>query len=199
MVSGTKSHGIVGLLVACVLSFAAAGCARKSAQAKVPVSAAPTSAEAERPMNAAPDTTAEPPVEAVIPPPALAPAVAPPPPVPIPSKQPAGPRKPVAEQPATEGPTEPPVHSPPPQISPQISPGDQAIYERRTSDDIAVAETNLRDAGGTQGNASQQDLVDKIRSFLAESRQASKDGDWARAQTLAQKARLLSVELINSR
>ncbi len=199
MASGTKSPGIAGLLVACVLAFAAAACARKNAQAKVPVSAAPTSAEAARPMNAAPDTTAEPPVEAVIPPPALPAAVAPPPPVPIPSKKPAGPRKPVAEQPATEGPAEPPAHSPPPQISPQISPGDQAIYERRTSDDIAVAEKNLSDAGGTQQNASQQDLVDKIRSFLAESRQASKDGDWARAQTLAQKARLLSVELINSR
>jgi len=150
-------------------------------------------------MNAAPDTTAEPPVEAVIPPPSLPPAVASPPPVPIPSKKTAGPRKPVAEQPATEGPTEPPAHSPPPQISPQISPGDQASYERRTGDDIAVAEKNLSDAGGTQQNASQQDLVDKIRSFLAESRRASKDGDWARAQTLAQKARLLSVELINSR
>lgn len=199
MARGAKSPRIVSLLVACVLAFAAAGCARKSAQAKVPVSATPASAEAERPMNAAPDTTAEPPVEAVIPPPALPAAVAPPPPVPIPSKKPAGPRKPVAEQPATEGAPEPPAHSPPPQISPQISPGDQASYERRTSDDIAVAEKNLSDAGGTQQNASQQDLVDKIRSFLAESRQAGKDGDWARAQTLAQKARLLSVELINSR
>ncbi len=103
MASGTKSPRIVSLLAACVLALAAAGCARKNAQAKVPVSAAPSSAEAERPMNAAPDTTAEPPVEAVIPPPALAPAVAPPPPVPIPSKKPAGPRKPVAEQPVTEG------------------------------------------------------------------------------------------------
>jgi hypothetical protein len=40
--------------------------------------------------------------------------------------------------------------------------------------------------------------VGKIRSFLSQSRDASKDGDWARAQNLAQKARLLSNELINS-
>jgi hypothetical protein len=47
-------------------------------------------------------------------------------------------------------------------------------------------------------NAAQQDLVGKIRSFLSQSRDASKDGDWSRAQNLAQKARLLSDELINS-
>ena len=41
-------------------------------------------------------------------------------------------------------------------------------------------------------------LVEKIRSFLAQSLDASKSGDWARAQNLAQKARLLSTELINS-
>ena len=47
-------------------------------------------------------------------------------------------------------------------------------------------------------SAAQQDLAEKIRSFLAQSRDASKGGDWARAQNLSQKARLLSVELINS-
>ncbi|MFZ3201530.1 MAG: hypothetical protein WA175_10320, partial [Candidatus Acidiferrales bacterium] len=94
--------------------------------------------------------------------------------------------------------SEPPAHAPAPQISPEISPHDQESYERSTGDDIAVAEKNLQDASGKKWNAAQQDLVDKIRSFLAESLEASKDGDWARAQTLAQKARLLSVELINS-
>ncbi len=148
-------------------------------------------------MNTAPDTSAEPPVEVVIPPPALPAAGALPPPVPIPSKRP-GPRKPAAGQPAMETSSEPPAHSPPPQISPEISPRDQASYERSTGEDIAVAEKNLDDVQGKQLNAAQQDLADKIHSFLEESRQASKDGDWARAQTLAQKARLLSVELINS-
>jgi hypothetical protein len=56
----------------------------------------------------------------------------------------------------------------------------------------------LAQANGKQLSAGQQDLEEKIRSFLVQSRDASKSGDWARAQNLAQKARLLSVELVNS-
>jgi len=198
MTSGTRSFRFASLLVVCGLALAATGCPKKSAQSKAPVSAAPApSAETERPMNTAPDTSAAPPVEAVNPP-ALPPAEAVPPPVPIPSKKPSAPRRPAAGQPAMDVSSEPQAHAPVPQISPEISAHDQATYERNTGDNIAVAEKNLQDASGKNWNAAQQDLVDKIRSFLAESRQASKDGDWARAQTLAQKARLLSVELINS-
>ena len=47
-------------------------------------------------------------------------------------------------------------------------------------------------------NAAQQDLAGKIRSFTDQARDAGKGGDWTRAQNLAQKARLLSIELINS-
>lgn len=90
------------------------------------------------------------------------------------------------------------AHPPAPQISPQLSPGDQAAYERKTGEDTSVAEKNLQETSGKQLNAAQQDLVGKIRSFLSQSRDASKDGDWVRAQNLAQKARLLSVELVNS-
>ena len=61
-----------------------------------------------------------------------------------------------------------------------------------------MARKNLQAARGKQLNAAQQDLVDKIGSFLAQSLDASKGGDWSRAQNLAQKARLLSVELVNS-
>ncbi len=84
------------------------------------------------------------------------------------------------------------------QITPELSPGDQASYERKTTDDLAVAEKNLGQANGKQLSAAQQDLVAKITSFASQSRDASKSGDWARAQNLAQKARLLSVELLNS-
>jgi hypothetical protein len=95
-------------------------------------------------------------------------------------------------------PAEQPTRPPAPQISPQLSADDQASYERKTSDDTSVAEKNLAQANGKQLNAGQQDLEEKIRSFLAQSRDASKSGDWARAQNLSQKARLLSVELVNS-
>lgn len=189
---------MVLILLACAGSLAGTACSRKVAHAAPPV-AAPPAPDAERPMNIAPDTDAAPPAESVTPPPAIpvVPAAVPPP-VAFPQSKPApAPRKPVAEQQNTEGSSETP-HAQPPQISPQLSPGDQATYERRTNDDINVAEKNLQQTGGKQLSAAQQDLVGKIRSFLDQSRDASKGGDWARAQTLAQKARLLSVELVNS-
>ena len=66
------------------------------------------------------------------------------------------------------------------------------------NDDVTAAEKGLQQTNGRQLNAYQQDLVEKIHSFLDQSRDASKGGDWARAQNLAQKARLLSTELVNS-
>jgi len=85
-----------------------------------------------------------------------------------------------------------------PQISPQLSPNDQAVYERKTNEDISVAEKNLQSAKGRQLNPSQLDLAEKIRSFVTQAHDAAKASDWTRAQNLAQKARLLSTELVNS-
>ena len=149
-------------------------------------------------MNTAPDTDATPPVETAAAAPTLpAASTSPTPPVVIPSTKPVAPHRAAGEQPAAEAAAEP-SHPPAPQISPQLSPGDQATYERNTGDDIALAEKNLAQTNGKQLSAAQLDLTEKIRSFLSQSREASKDGDWIRAQNLAQKARLLSVELINS-
>jgi hypothetical protein len=145
-------------------------------------------------MTIAPDTDATPPVEAPSAPPQVALESAPPPDS-IPAAR--APRKPV-EQPVTEASAEPPARPPAPHISPQLSPVDQASYQRKTNDDVSVATKNLQAAQGKQLNAAQQDLAGKIRSFLAQSLDASKSGDWSRAQNLAQKARLLSTELINS-
>jgi hypothetical protein len=189
---------IVAILTACGLSLAAAGCARKQAHAAPPAPApAPSSAAAARPMTAAPDTTASPPVETAASPPVL-PAASTPPPVPVPASRLPAPRRPAGERSTTEAEAELPEHPAAPQISPQLSPSDQASYKRRTGEDISVAERNLQQASGRQLSAAQQDLVEKIRSFLAQSRDASTGGDWARAQNLAQKARLLSIELLNS-
>jgi hypothetical protein len=148
-------------------------------------------------MNTAPDTDASPPTEVVEAPPALPTSAAPPPaPVTIPPPKPAAPRRPAGDQPDTEA--EQPAHPAAPQISPQLSPSDQATYQRKTVDDTTVAEKNLQETSGKQLNAAQLDLVGKIRSFLLQSRDAIKDGDWVRAQNLAQKARLLSGELVQS-
>jgi hypothetical protein len=150
-------------------------------------------------MNTAPDTNASPPTEAVTPPPAIPDTATAPPPVTIPHAK-TGPKPPKpAPEPAPEPPADqPPSHPAAPQIAPQLSPGDQASYARKTNEDIDVAEKNLQQANGKQLSAAQNDLVEKIRSFLSQSREAAKAGDLARAQNLAQKARLLSVELVES-
>jgi outer membrane biosynthesis protein TonB len=106
-------------------------------------------------------------------------------------------RKPPVESAADSQP-EQPARAPAPQISPQLSPGDQASLQHKTQDDILVAQKNLQQSSGRVLSAAQKDLVDKIQSFLSQSGEASKAGDWSRAQNLSQKARLLSVELVDS-
>ena len=185
----------IAVALLCALSLCAGGCEEKKVHAAVPATA-PTPPEAQRPMTTAPDTDAAPPIEAAEPPPAV-PAATPAPPVTLPEGKPQAPRRPAGGQLSADTDTDT-SHPPVPQISPQLSPGDQASYERRAGEDISVAEKNLQGVSGRQLSAAQQDLADKIRSFLSQSRDASKSGDWVRAQNLAQKARVLSVELINS-
>jgi hypothetical protein len=186
------------LLLAGLLPLALTGCEDKSVHAAVPVSKAPVPADPVHPMSIAPDTTAAPPLDAVVAPPA--PPVAPTgvaPSVTISTAKPPAPRRPAGQSGAAAE-AEAAPHPAAPQISPQLSPEDQASYQRKTTDDISTAESNLQRASGRQLNAAQQDLVEKIRSFLGQSRDAGKGGDWVKAQNLSQKARLLSAELIES-
>lgn len=184
--------------LACGLSLGVAGCARHNVHASAPV-VTPPSPAIDRPMTIAPDTDASPPMDAVATPPSMPPAAEAPPPVPVVPANPPAPHRAgsATGQPENAEP-EPAAHPPAPQISPQLSARDQATYEHKTSDDLGVAEQNLGQANGKQLSAAQQDLVEKIRSFISNSRAASKSGDWPTAQNLAQKARLLSVELLNS-
>ncbi|HVB85356.1 MAG TPA: hypothetical protein VNK23_01655 [Candidatus Dormibacteraeota bacterium] len=187
------------LLLVCAISLCAAGCARNHVHASVPVSSPPMapSPEPVRPMTIAPDTDATPPVDAEMAPPAIQASSTPPVPMVIaPTTTPPAPKRRAEEHPAQ--PDQQPAEHPAPQISPQISATDQSADARKTSDDIATAERNLQQTNGKKLSAAQQDLADKIRSFVAQSRDASKTGDWDRAQNLAQKARLLSTELLNS-
>jgi hypothetical protein len=199
MPSRSSEARVVAALIAGGLSFAFAGCARQKVQAAPPVAAvpAPSAAETQRPMNIAPDTNASPPTEVLEPPPAIPDATTPPPAVVVPRPKPAKPTRPVTE-PTTELPADQTAHPPAPQISPQLSPEEQANYQRKTKEDLDVAERNLQQANGRKTSAAQDDLKEKIRRFIEQSRDASKAGDLARAQNLAQKARLLSVELVES-
>lgn len=172
------------------LALSASGC-KHNVQAAAPVASAPVPKPAEPPPQTepAPDVHETPDANSTSStPPALNNSSSPPPPPPV--------HKPKKTEPANEQPET--SHPDAPQISPQLSPGDQAAYERATNDDISAAEKNLQSAVGRPLNAAQQDLAEKIRTFVSQSREASKSGDWSRAQNLAQKARVLSAELVGS-
>jgi outer membrane biosynthesis protein TonB len=157
-------------------------------------------------VRAAPPSVASPPETEPFPQPTVAipqPAAAPTEPPDV--KTPSQPVPAVAEQPRPRPPVEAEAAAPKPepepeplQIAPQLSAKDQAAAVRTTTDDIRVAERNLQLAYGRQMNASQNDLVAKIAGFLAQAHEAIRTGDWVRAQNLAQKAQVLSVELIKS-
>ena len=83
-------------------------------------------------------------------------------------------------------------------MSPQLTPADQATYQQKTNEDIAAAEKNVQKAYGRELTAAQHDLVEKIRGFIGQAHEAARESDWVRARNLAQKANVLSVELVNS-
>jgi hypothetical protein len=191
------------VLLANVLALASSGCEQKTVKAAVPVASTPMPQPSDsKPLTSvAPDTTATPPevVEASAPPPAPPPSSAAPLSVTSPRTKPAPPpRKQPSEPPTAEASAEQAPRPPAPLISPQLSANDQATYARKTDEDVNAAESNLQRSADKRLSAAQRDLVEKIQSFLSQSREASKAGDWARAQNLAQKARLLSVELVDS-
>jgi hypothetical protein len=193
----TKVTSLITLL-ACGLSLAITGC-EKTVKASPPVASAPIPQPADsRPItNIAPDTTATPPEVAEAPPPAPPPTASAPLPVtPTRSKPAPPPHKQSAEPQTTESPEQ--SRPPAPQISPELSPSDQLTYARKTDEDINVAQKNLQQSADKRLSAAQTDLVEKVKSFVSQSREASKAGDWARAQNLAQKARVLSNELVES-
>jgi hypothetical protein len=178
------------LPIAVVLAIFSGGCAAKKTHAQVPAANAPpakpipTNAPTAQPSNPPalkapansgvnlPETDEQTPEDLVKP--------AAPPPKP----------KPEVSAPAKT--------TPAPQISPQISVADQAAYEQKTNENIAGAEKNLQTASGHSLNSAQNDLVEKIKVFMDQARDAVKEAELARAQNLSQKAYLLSVELVDS-
>lgn len=108
------------------------------------------------------------------------------------------PIEPKPRPPTTPAPETPAPKPAPPQITQRLSPTQEAELKSQTEKSIAEAETNLRRAYGRQLNEAQHDMVEKIQSFIAQSREASEAGDWNRARIQADKARVLSIELVNS-
>ncbi len=85
-----------------------------------------------------------------------------------------------------------------PMIAPQLSPEQTAAAQQQTSASVNIAEKNIAGSQGRSLNAMQSDLASKVRSFLAEAREAAQVGDWTRASSAAKKAEVLSQELVSS-
>jgi hypothetical protein len=85
-----------------------------------------------------------------------------------------------------------------PQIAPQLTAAEATAAQQQTGQSLAIAERNIGSAEGKSLNATQQDLASKVRSFMAEARDAAKTGDWTRARAAAKKAEVLSQELAAS-
>ena len=85
-----------------------------------------------------------------------------------------------------------------PSITPQLPPSEAQALQQQMDNSVRAAERNLAAAKGKKLNPAQLDLVSKVKSFLADSRKAAKEGDLRRADTLAEKAQVLSEELAAS-
>jgi hypothetical protein len=177
------------LMLLCAAAVATAGCGSKHIVRAAPPSVSTPPPEEPPP---APSPPAPAPVETKTEEPLPELPLPPPPPAPVRRPSP----RPRPEQPETAEPAPPKPE--PPQISPQLSAQDLAAAKTNTAWKITTAEKNVQLANGRRLNAAQKDLVEKIKGFLAQAHGAILADDWIRAQNLAEKARILSVELEKS-
>jgi hypothetical protein len=85
-----------------------------------------------------------------------------------------------------------------PTIAPQLSRQESTAAQQETNQSLGIAEKNLAATRGKNLNATQSDLVSKIKGFLKDAREAAQAGDWSHARSLAKKAQVLSEELAAS-
>lgn len=91
-----------------------------------------------------------------------------------------------------------PEKQPEPGIAPEFSAQEAEAAKAETQRNLDEMEKNLTQSSGKTLNASQQDLVSKVRGFAENARDAMKNGDWVRAKNLSKKAAVLSEELAAS-
>jgi hypothetical protein len=165
-----------------------AGCANKHIVRAAPPSVSTPPPDVAAPMpppEAPPPVTTEEEPAPEVPSPVLAPT---------PPKRPAAPKRPASAESAESAPAKPA----PPQLTPALSPRDLEATKSNTTKSLTTAEQNLALANGKQLSPAQKDLSEKIKGFLAQSHEAIMADDWVRAQNLAEKARVLSAELVKS-
>jgi len=82
------------------------------------------------------------------------------------------------------------------ELLPQTTTAEQSKQQSEVDQLLAAAEENLKKIAGRQLTADQQDTVSQIKQFMEQSKQAVAAGDTERAHNLAEKAKLLSEELV---
>ncbi|MGB7845942.1 MAG: hypothetical protein WBL63_10030 [Candidatus Acidiferrum sp.] len=84
---------------------------------------------------------------------------------------------------------------PQPSIAPEVTTEEQTAARTETQHNLDQVEKNLASVSGRTLDATQQDLVSKVRGFAENAREAMRGGDWVRAKTLSKKAAVLSDQL----
>jgi outer membrane biosynthesis protein TonB len=196
---------IAGILLVSLLALG--GCKKKKPVVPPPQAQAPTVTQPEPEVQPPAPVASEPNrPQPEAPPLETTPA---PTPAPKPKTKPRHTAKKTIPPPAVEKPAENAAEKQPPKTvvtdggtqpaTPQLSasmPHDQAIHQKlNTNQLLEAADYNLKSVTRTL-NADEQAMVQHIRSYMQQSRDATKDGDTERAYNLALKAHLLSDELI---
>jgi hypothetical protein len=81
-------------------------------------------------------------------------------------------------------------------ISPDVSPQQASQQRGRTTWLLGKTNENLKTLAGRRLSATQHETVDQIKRYVEESEAATKAGNLQRAYTLANKARMLSGDLV---
>jgi hypothetical protein len=81
------------------------------------------------------------------------------------------------------------------EIVPELTVEQVEEAKAETLRDLELTEKMVRLAWGKELNASQLDLISKVHDFVDSAREAVRNGDWERARTLSEKARVLSASL----
>lgn len=82
------------------------------------------------------------------------------------------------------------------EISPEMSQQQATRQAQDTNQLLAATDANLKRISSRTLSASQQDTVQQIKNYMEQARAAQNDGDSQRAYNLANKAKLLSADLV---
>jgi len=119
------------------------------------------------------------------------------PPVPLLATSRSMPARPHVAPPAASEPTRA-EKAAEPIIAPALTTEEMAAARTATQQNLELVEKNLTLARGRTLNATQQDLISKVRGFTDNAREAMYSGDWVRARNLSKKAEVLSEQLAAS-